>query len=238
MCSSVIEGEMGGPLPGFSSGGLHWRPLRFPGFRFQQTRRPAASDDANSSVQPKKFRFSIKAASTASVLALLGDTAAQLRSQWIRPHALDPSPQQSRSVGAKVAEEFRHHDWLRALRMATYGFLIYGPASQIWYEFLDSVLWEKTVRNLSIKVALNQVVLGPFVVAVVFAWNSLWQGKVDKLPALYHDHAFPTLVDGWKFWIPASVLNFAVVPLQARVAFMSSCSIFWNFYLSTTMGKA
>jgi hypothetical protein len=26
-----------------------------------------------------------------------------------------------------------------------------------------------------------------------------------------------------------------LVPLQARVAFMSSCSIFWNFYLSITM---
>ncbi|BAS74181.1 Os01g0730800 [Oryza sativa Japonica Group] len=28
-----------------------------------------------------------------------------------------------------------------------------------------------------------------------------------------------------------------MVPLSARVAFMSSCAIFWNFYLSTTMSK-
>eukprot|EP00249_Psilotum_nudum_P017789 c26491_g1_i2 orf=524-940(+) len=130
------------------------------------------------------------------------------------------------------------YDWLRALRMTTYGFFIYGPISQIWYDSLDRVFWEKTLRNLSIKVALNQVVLGPFVVSVVFAWNSLWQGKLDSLPELFHNHGVSTLVDGWKFWIPASILNFGVIPLQARVAFMSSCSIFWNFYLSTTVSKA
>jgi hypothetical protein len=28
-----------------------------------------------------------------------------------------------------------------------------------------------------------------------------------------------------------------MIPLPARVAFMSSCSIFWNFYLSTAMNK-
>ncbi|RVW85916.1 hypothetical protein CK203_035339 [Vitis vinifera] len=31
--------------------------------------------------------------------------------------------------------------------------------------------------------------------------------------------------------------DFQVVPLQARVAFMSMGSIFWNFCLSATMSK-
>ncbi|KAF4375180.1 hypothetical protein F8388_017326 [Cannabis sativa] len=39
------------------------------------------------------------------------------------------------------------------------------------------------------------------------------------------------------FWIPVSELNFWVVPLQARIAFMSMGSIFWNFCLSSTMNK-
>ena len=51
--------------------------------------------------------------------------------------------------------------------------------------------------------ALNQLVLGPYVIAVVFAWNSLWQGKLDKLPAMYSDHAVSTLING--MYIPKYV---------------------------------
>lgn len=222
---------MKGPLYSASSGGsLRWR-LPSP---------PSATAGHHSSAehhQPKKLRFPVQAAFTSGVLALLGDTAAQLRSQWVSHHqALNqPTDLQSETIEKKHPSNY---DWLRALRMTTYGFFIYGPSSQIWYNLLDHMLREKTLRNLTIKVILNQVVLGPYVITVVFAWNSLWQGKLDRLPALYSDRALPTLIDGWKFWIPASVLNFGLIPLQARVAFMSSCAIFWNFYLSTTMGKA
>ena len=39
---------------------------------------------------------------------------------------------------------------------------------------------------------------------------------------------------GWKFWVPASVVNFWVVPLQYRVLWMSTCGLFWAGYLSYT----
>lgn len=42
---------------------------------------------------------------------------------------------------------------------------------------------------------------------------------------------------GWKFWVPASMVNFSMVPLQYRVAYMSTCAIFWNFYLSLASNK-
>ncbi|KAI5080681.1 hypothetical protein GOP47_0003864 [Adiantum capillus-veneris] len=215
-----------------SSGALRWRLSTPASATAGGDARPSPS--ANDE-QPTELRFPLKAACTAGVLALLGDTAAQLRSRWILATLNQPTDLQTEFTSKKSLEGY---DWLRALRMTSYGFLIYGPSSQIWYNFLDRVLREKTLTNLSLKVVLNQVVLGPYVIAVVFAWNSLWQGQLDKLPALYADRALSTLIDGWKFWIPASVVNFGVVPLQARVAFMSSCAIFWNFYLSTTMCKA
>ncbi|KAJ6898066.1 protein Mpv17 [Populus alba x Populus x berolinensis] len=95
----------------------------------------------------------------------------------------------------------------------------------------------QTVQNLMLKVLLNQVVLGPSVIAVVFAWNNLWQGKLSQLPEKYQRDALPTLLYGFRFWIPVSILNFWAVPIQARVAFMSTGSIFWNFCLSSTMNK-
>ncbi|XP_028193157.1 protein Mpv17-like [Glycine soja] len=128
-------------------------------------------------------------------------------------------------------------DWLRARRMTSYGFLLYGPGSYAWYQCLDHFLPKPTVQNLMLKVLLNQIVLGPCVIAVVFAWNNLWLRKLSQLPEKYRRDAFPTLLYGFRFWIPVTVLNFWVVPLQARVAFMSMGSVFWNFYLSSTITK-
>lgn len=121
--------------------------------------------------------------------------------------------------------------------MTSYGFLLYGPGSYAWYQFLDHWMPHKNVQNLTAKVVLNQVVLGPTVIGVIFAWNNLWLGKLSELPNKYKNDALPTLLTGFKFWIPVSILNFGAVPLQARVAFMSMSSIFWNFYLSSTMSR-
>ncbi|GKD49410.1 protein Mpv17 [Tanacetum coccineum] len=129
------------------------------------------------------------------------------------------------------------HNWLRALRMASYGFLLYGPGSYVWYQYLDRWMPQQTPQNVLIKVVLNQIILGPSVIAVIFAWNNLWQGKLSELPNKYQKDALRTLLFGFRFWIPVSVINFWAIPLQARVAFMSMNSIFWNFYLSSTMSK-
>lgn len=46
------------------------------------------------------------------------------------------------------------------------------------------------------QVLLNQIVLGPTVIAVIFAWNNLWQGKLSDLPNKYKKDALPTLFTG------------------------------------------
>ncbi|KAL5729834.1 hypothetical protein ACHQM5_002730 [Ranunculus cassubicifolius] len=95
-------------------------------------------------------------------------------------------------------------------------FFLYGPGSYAWYRSLDYALPKPTVTNLLLKVLLNQIVLGPCVIAVVFAWNKLWKGRLSELPAMYQKDALPTLLYGFKFWIHASLLNFWVIPLQTR----------------------
>ncbi|KAF5203736.1 Mpv17 [Thalictrum thalictroides] len=45
-----------------------------------------------------------------------------------------------------------NHDWLRSLRMASYGLLLYGPGSFAWYKYLDHALLKPTVENLLLKV--------------------------------------------------------------------------------------
>ena len=56
-----------------------------------------------------------------------------------------------------------------------------------------------------------------------------------KNSSMRTSHAFACSVHaGWKFWVPASVVNFWVVPLQYRVLWMSTCGLFWAGYLSYT----
>lgn len=49
-----------------------------------------------------------------------------------------------------------NHDWLRALRMTSYGFLFYGPGSYVWYQTLDRYLPQPTVQNLLTKVLFSK----------------------------------------------------------------------------------
>ncbi|TYI50432.1 hypothetical protein E1A91_D12G101600v1 [Gossypium mustelinum] len=206
----------------------------------RNTKRPfpsksKSSDSSAESTGSRGYRFPLKQAVTASSLALTGDTIAQLSSHWRkRKDSISGSSDTSKDVMPSVISD---HDWLRALRMTSYGFLLYGPGSYAWYKYLDHCLPHQTPQNIMLKVLLNQIVLGPCVIGVVFAWNNLWLGKLSELPDKYQKDALPTLFYGFRFWIPVSLLNFWVVPLQARVAFMSVGSIFWNFYLSSTMSQ-
>ncbi|KAJ0612858.1 hypothetical protein HanHA300_Chr01g0032011 [Helianthus annuus] len=102
----------------------------------------------------------------------------------------------NRSLPQDVTWSLLDHNWLRALRMASYGFLLYGSGSYVWYQYLDRCMPKQTTQNIIMKVVLNQIILSPSVIAVVFAWNNLWQGKLSELPNKYQKHALPTLLFG------------------------------------------
>ncbi|GAB4824849.1 hypothetical protein Ancab_007718 [Ancistrocladus abbreviatus] len=227
-------------LGGGAHGFLWWNPR--PSASRQRKRRGKDNNCSASSESSEAaanfgadYRFPLKQAVTAGSLALAGDTIAQLteRVRARRNEETSLSDSKKDIIGTLLSS----HDWLRALRMTSYGFLFYGPGCYAWYQYLDRCLPQQTVENLLLKVILNQIILGPCVIAVVFAWNNLWLGKLSKLPRKYQNDFLPTLLNGFRFWIPVSAVNFWVIPLQARVAFMSLGSIFWNFVLSSTMSK-
>ncbi|RCV19938.1 hypothetical protein SETIT_4G016300v2 [Setaria italica] len=197
-------------------------------------REPLSSSSSESIGQSSGWpvEFPFRQAVTAACLTFTGDTIAQVRDRIV-------DRRRGRSADSKelIPDMLLNHDWLRALRMASYGFLLYGPGSDAWYQFLDRCMPKQTFVNLSAKVILNQIVLVPCVIVMVFAWNYLWSGKLSELSSKYQNDAIPTLLYGVRFWTPVSVVNFGMIPLHARVTFMSTCSIFWNFYLSNTMNK-
>ncbi|KAL0354015.1 UNVERIFIED_CONTAM: hypothetical protein Sangu_0982800 [Sesamum angustifolium] len=202
--------------------------------RNKESRPSSSRDSAGGASTAASYRFPLRQAATAASLALTGDTIAQLHQRWVRNKDTLSRSEDFKDTASSLMSE---HDWIRSLRMTSYGFFLYGPGSYAWYQLLDHCMPKQNVQNLMMKVLLNQVVLGPIVIAVVFAWNNLWQGKLAEFPNKYKKDAFPTLCTGFRFWVPVSIVNFWIIPLQARVAFMSVGSIFWNFVLSSTMSK-
>ncbi|XWS16851.1 hypothetical protein CRYUN_Cryun33cG0016100 [Craigia yunnanensis] len=166
------------------------------------------------------FHFILKQAVIATSLALTGNTIAQLK--IIGENKNSPFLVLVKQVRISCPSIISHHDWFYALRMTSYGFLLYGPCSYAWYKYLDHFFLNQSAQKIMLKVLLNQIVLGPCVIVIALAWNNLWLGKLSELPNKYQKDAFPTLIYGFRFWIPVCMLNFWVVLLQARVAFMST----------------
>lgn len=130
------------------------------------------------------------------------------------------------------------YDAARALRMGSFGLLFYGPYQHFWYRALDRALPGRTIRSFASKVALNQLCLAPLVITGVFTWNLGLQGKLGELPAKVRQDFVPTMLTGWKFWVPAASINFMMVPLQHQVLYMSTCGLIWTAFLSYSSSQA
>jgi protein Mpv17 len=122
--------------------------------------------------------------------------------------------------------------------MGSFGLFFYGPYQHYWYRTLDRAMPVRSIPNFLAKVSLNQLCLAPIVIAGVFAWNLALQNKIEELPNKVRHHFVPTLLDGWKFWIPAASVNFVAVPLQHQVLYMSLCGVVWTGYLSYSSANA
>ncbi|KAA6429931.1 hypothetical protein WJX79_000232 [Trebouxia sp. C0005] len=156
----------------------------------------------------------MKAAYTSGSLSLAGDLIAQLYSK------------RGNNVGSESIA------WDRSARMGTFGLFFYGPYQHWWYGLLNQQWPLKSTYHFLTKVTLNQLALGPIVTTVVFTWNLLLQQRASEVPDKLKRDLVPTMVNGWKFWVPAASINFWVVPLQSQVLYMSVCGLLWTAYLS------
>lgn len=157
----------------------------------------------------------LKSALISGSLSLIGDMVAQTLANRSNPGTAS-------------------YDAARAMRMGTFGLFFYGPYQHYWYRALDRSLPGRSVSSFLGKVALNQFCLAPVVIAAVFAWNLGLQGKLEQFTEKAKSDFIPTMITGWKFWVPAASINFTLVPLQQQVLYMSACGIVWTAILSSS----
>ena len=179
-----------------------------------------------------------KAAYTCAGLGVVGDLVAQTITKRSARKADGADTKGGKKAVTAATEQA--YDLVRTARQCAYNFVFYGPAQHFWYAALASKFPTAAGASLATnlapfawKVFLNQAVLGPVVVATFFGWTMTLQGKAREYPAKMANDALPALKRGWAFWVPAASINFALVPLNTQVLYMSCCSIVWNYILST-----
>lgn len=207
-----------------------WGNHHFRRWQLQQQQQRRVRRSASSSAQQpgpsgrgsylervKGWNAPLKAGLTSGSLSAVGDLLAQA----LMGH-----------LAGKEGKEAPPYDPSRTLRMLGYGLAWYGPCQYYWYNLLDWMMPVKTTGSFLAKVALNQLVLAPVTLGTVFSWNLGLTGRGAELPDKLQRDLLPTMMNGWKFWIPAASLNFYCIPIKSQVLYMSACGVLWTAYLS------
>ncbi|KAG2385977.1 hypothetical protein C9374_003126 [Naegleria lovaniensis] len=141
-------------------------------------------------------------------------------------------------------------DYVRTLKMASFGIVLIGPTLHLWYKFLDrfvakkypvGYILSKTERTLNAarQMFVDQTIFAPFALFQFLAYMGTIEGKsFDSILEKMKQDMWPTLIVNWYIWPAVQMLNFTLVPLQYRVLFVNSVSILWNAYLSHVQHKA
>ncbi|KAF8121101.1 hypothetical protein EV363DRAFT_1438015 [Boletus edulis] len=133
-----------------------------------------------------------------------------------------------------IERQGKNHDYMRTARLTFYGGALFGPALTKWYQVLNRIKFASPTRGVIYRVWLDQALFTPVVVGFFFGTMSVMEGKgisgaVERIGENYQ----PTLIRNWGVFIPAQIVNFAIVPHHLRFGFVCVVSLFWNTYLSS-----
>jgi len=124
-------------------------------------------------------------------------------------------------------------DYYRTLKQASFG-LAYTPYFHFCFNVMLPGLFNKPgTLNLVKLIIFDQTVNSSIFILCFFSYLDYFNG-LDMKTSLHNTSVkfFPTLVDNWKIWPLAQVINFTIVPPPYRVFFANVVGLGWNFWLS------
>lgn len=124
----------------------------------------------------------------------------------------------------------------RAMRFWAVRVLFAAPIYGAWLRFLERLTRRvpKGGARTTAKVALDNFVYSPIYQLLFFALMAFIEGRSPVVSMRGALKLMPTtLPASWKFWIPAQIVTFAVLPLQLRVAWVHGLGLLWNAVMST-----
>lgn len=119
------------------------------------------------------------------------------------------------------------YDLVRTLRLSFYGGAVFAPVISVWFRALERAPGKPgSLGNVAAKVALDQTLAAPNMLAVFFTATTLmagggWNDIKTKMDESY----WSTLKASWALWIPVQAINMYFVPVQQRLLFVNVVSL-------------
>jgi predicted amino acid-binding ACT domain protein len=162
----------------------------------------------------------------------------------------------------KVVERKEKVDWRRNAAFAAFGFVYLGGIQYALYvpifgrlfpdaaKFAAKTFRQKLkdgpgLRNLGLQTILDQCVHHPLMYFPAFyVTKELVMGGKDgggkpDIPRVlsdYRSNMKEDLFALWKIWVPATICNFAFMPMHLRIPFTAGVSLLWTCVLSAMRG--
>mmetsp|Transcript_24547 Transcript_24547/g.35992 ORF Transcript_24547/g.35992 Transcript_24547/m.35992 type:complete len:452 (-) Transcript_24547:474-1829(-) len=161
----------------------------------------------------------------------------------------------------KAIERKEQVDWKRNFAFASFGFVYLGVVQYTIYVNLFGRLFPgaaafaakslrgklkdaKGMRDLGSQVFLDQFVHHPLmyfpafycIKELVTSSDSSEGPDFKRVLMEYKDNMKEDLVALWKIWVPTTVLNFAFMPMWARIPWVAGTSFVWTCILSAMRG--
>ncbi|KAL0871777.1 hypothetical protein ABMA27_004270 [Loxostege sticticalis] len=118
------------------------------------------------------------------------------------------------------------YDFASAARIVVAGSTVYPPTLYYWYRYLDRKFVGTAVKTVAKKVAAEQFIATPILLAAFYTLIAVLERKDDMFEEFRAKYA-KTLIANQAFWIPAQTVNFFFVPPHLRVVYVASVSFMW-----------
>lgn len=136
-------------------------------------------------------------------------------------------------IAQTVLERRPKFDVKRNGVVASYGFLETVVEGHLWYGLLERVFGPSmTLRTSMLKMLFDQVLFSPMEVSSFMVWTHVMEGTQSSLSEKLWTDLPPTMLTSYIFWIPASLINFYVVPFHLRALYTGIMCIMWDTFMS------
>jgi len=157
----------------------------------------------------------------------------------------------------KLVERKEKVDWKRNAAFAAFGFFYLGGVQYGIYvqlfgrmfpnagKFASKPIREKLkdtkgMFNVGAQVLLDQCLHHPLMYFPAFYCTKelVMSEKPDLSKAItnYRSNMKEDMIALWKIWVPATLINFAFMPMYARIPFTAGVSLLWTMVLSAMRG--
>ncbi|XP_047027080.1 mpv17-like protein [Helicoverpa zea] len=111
-------------------------------------------------------------------------------------------------------------------RVVIVGSCLYAPTLYYWYKLLDRKFVGTAAKTVLTKVACDQFIMTPTLLALFFTILSILEGKADIFEELRQKYV-KAFIANQSFWIPVQTVNFSLIPSHLRVTYVASASFIW-----------